>query len=403
MRPLRLGLSQPKAKKLENIEKTQENVNIKVNTSDTDEINASRETITDISNLHLKRAIKVESTTAQSILENTNDLESPKQESEMENNISIIDLVKKLSKNENIRLEPAKTYDLEKDFIPAAGPSTNNQNKDILPQSTDESVTDMDSSQEDKGIKTFYASKLFDSSLDINSSRAFGDNEILESNVENVANNNEAEVKNTNTEIPILNADGENSLVSKVDIESPQRATILTPKIKPPTKSYVKSTFDKYKIPKVIHKVVPHYSNHKDVGDKVEIGQLVLKLQSKSAKDQKPFEKVLDTISIEEWRQLLFLQTNELSQESSKPEALKSLLAGNKNCILEPVKRPPTKSAVMEWIRKSSEVNTERVKDDICKNIEELDSSQVLGLQEDEIENSISLGSNEKVMYIILH
>lgn len=397
MRPFKLGLSRPKEKKKDIQEEPQENIQFKPDTSETDEINASRDTISDISDSHFRRATKLESKSHAN--SSHNNKEKLKHESQIESNMSITDLVNKVTKKDNqIRLEPAETYDLENNFKPVAGPSRFNKNKDVPSQSTDNSIMDTDSSQEDnKGIMSFYASKVFDSSLEIDTSRVLSEN-----NPQNVDIEREIEptitIQNTGTSLISKNV-VENCKIVKVKSSEVATKTI-TPKIKPPTKNYIISTLEKYNIPKVIHTVVPYYSDHKDVGDKVEIGQMVLKLQSKLAKDQKPFEKVLDTISIEEWRQLLFLQTNEMSQESAKPEALKALLAGNKNFILEPVNRPPTRRKVVEWIQKHNEIKTEKItEDNKSKIIEELDNSQALGLHEDEINNSISLESNDKVKF----
>ncbi|KAM3960998.1 LOW QUALITY PROTEIN: DNA polymerase zeta catalytic subunit [Aphomia sociella] len=379
MRSFKLGLSRPKKKQDVKPEDMKD-------TSDIDEINVSRETIDSISNLHLKKAIKSE---PESVLEKSN-------ESTSENNLdyetkkeSISELVNKMSmKQENLENMAAESYDIKNNFIPAAGPSYVNYPKEYKQDISIDNSFGSSPDDNNLGIVSFYdTSKLFDVSLDHNKTE--NDNSSI------VVDNHETENSNLISE----NLDyKENSK----DYPENSEFIILTPKIRPPTKKYVESTLEIYKIPKIRNRQ-PYYSNHKDVGDKVEIGHMLLKLQSNVARDQKSYDKVLDTTSIEQWRQLLFLQTNDMSEESSKPDALKLLLAGNKSTILEPLKKPPTCSQVTKWLenQKQGDPNANNPKknfsdNDYSKNLDELDNSQAIGLNEDVINSSISFESNDK-------
>lgn len=371
MRPLQLGLSRPKSKKKITKKSKEENHSENANISQIDEINVSRDTIEDISSNHLRRAVRTD------IYVKEHSLEMPDEVNFEVENMSIVELVNRVAeKNEakvNTGLNVADAYDAQNEYIPVAGPSLINKNKVVnIPD------TDIDSTPEEKsGFMSFYASKMFDSSLEDESEKNF-DNEVIDENNYEILDQN---------------------METRIDDEKKSLKTvkIITPKIKPPTKDYIENTLEQYNIPKVIG-TAPYYSDHKDVGDKVEIGQMLLKLQSKVARDQKPFEKVLDTTSLEEWRQLIFLQTNELSQESSKPEALKNLLAGNRNCILEPINKPPTSKQVIQWVKNNNiTTNEKRETDDVSENIEDLDNSQALGLYYDVTETSLSLESEDKV------
>lgn len=401
MRPFKLGLSRPKSKKKtenESDDKSESTTDI----SQMDEINVSRETIEDISDTHLRRVVKAE---PESILDRSIQSDAADEVQCKIENESIVDLVNKVSKSHEQQPVVAEVYDLEKQFEPQPGPSNIKVNHSFN-QTFNESDNEIESSLESNrlGIISFYdKSKIFDITLE-------DTNEVVNESQESVKTErfepmfvDKREIIEVNhTEVEMES----DEILKEENVKTEQNVTlferkglkILTPKIKPPTKSYVCLSLPQYNIPKVKNPE-PYYSDHNDVGDKVEIGQMVLKVNSKLSRDQKPFEKVLDMTSIEEWRHLLFLQTNEMSQESTKPDALKKLLAGNRNCILEPVKKPPTSKEVKMWLlSKDGEVKQEDKSgndEDISKNIDELDNSQALGLKY-EI-SSISLEVDEKV------
>lgn len=370
MRSFKLGLSRPKSKKKTNevafgsIDDSKKDVHN--DDDDIEEINVSRETIDDISSLHLKRSIKKEpQTPVKNVLEdNSKD--------------SIANLVDKFSfTSKNVQQnEPATKYDMDKDFEPQPGPS-----KAITKTELTASFSDTYESSPDEnkmGIESFYdKSRFFDLSTEDFVVQKSYDEEILSVEIKKEEDDNIKKEIACNTEYT-------EKLIT----------TILTPKIRPPTFLHIKTSLDDFKIPGTKNPE-PYFSNYKDVGDKVEIGQIVLKLSSKLAKDQKPFEKIQDVTSIEEWRQLLFLQNYEMSQET-KPEALKLLLAGNRTCVLEPLNKPPLKSEIIKWLEnnKSDAKSEETGDDDKVVDIDELESSQTIGLNV--LENSISLES-EKV------
>lgn len=337
-----------------------------------------------------------------------------------------MDLVNKISFKHGKVLGAAETYDFKMQFEPVAGPSRINQVNDSTNEINDYLSDSYESTPEDgKGIVSFYnMSKIFDMSLEANETKEqinvsmnicnemHMDTSVLEENKrDRVTGNVQDEIinclekRNVKQEVDVSTVEERRYESKKIspEVTNTQQKTntvIITPKIRPPTKSYIITTLDNYKIPK--HKnPEPYFSDHKDVGEKVEIGQLVLKLQSKLSRDQKPLEKVLNTTSIEEWRQLMFLQTNEMSEET-KPEMLKILLAGNKQCILQPVKRPPLRSEVIIWLSSNNETLVDKVEHtEISKNVDDLENSQAIGLIEDEINSSISLETQDKVNTVI--
>lgn len=332
-------------------------------------------------------------------------------------------MVNKISTKHKTVLGIAEAYDLNKQFEPVAGPSKINQVNDSTNKLNDSLNNSFESTPErGKGIVSFYdMSKIFDISVDdnqkeeqINNSlencdEMHMDMSVMEENncdcvskykqdeeIDCLENHNELE--RMDVSITEENQQDQKEMLPELTyIAQKTNKVIITPKIRAPTKSYIVTTLDKYNIPK--HKnPEPYFSDHKHVGEKVEIGQLVLKLQSKLARDQKPLENVLNTTSIEEWRQLVFLQSNEINADT-KPEILKSLLAGNKHCILQPVKRPPLRSEVVRWLRTNNGVVIDKMEQtEISKNVDDLENSQAIGLNEDEINNSISLEALDKVI-----
>lgn len=372
MRPFKLGLSKPKKKNDTN--HTGKELSIKMNISEIEEINVSRDTIDSISSLHLKKAVKTE---PHSYIEPSDGIKDG-------DDTSIAKLVDEISIKHN-KPKPADLYDAQNNYIPAAGTSNIDLKNEIYVKK-DLSINDSFASPDNKlGIMSFYdSSKLFDMSLENNGMHKeelhHGSDEDLTENIE---------------VIDIKKESRENSKSFETNSSERDSSVVLTPRIRPPSKNYIMSTLEKYNIPKVKNSQ-PYYSDHKDVGDKVEIGQMILKLQSKLARDQKPLDKLSFATSIEEWRQLLFMQTNEMSDESSKPDSLKMLLAGNKNIILEPIKRAPTRIQVMDVLEKRNKSSTQVEKNiiptnEISKNLDELENSQAIGLHEDEINNSVSL------------
>ncbi|XP_048007668.1 DNA polymerase zeta catalytic subunit isoform X2 [Leguminivora glycinivorella] len=290
--------------------------------------------------------------------------------------------------NEHVSIGVAEMYDIKKRYEPVAGCSTVVKPADISQQSDNESF--LSSPEDDFGIQSFYnKSRFFDMSVeeDKNFTSYIEDSQPKIEETESAITNTHLK-----TEMEVLDA------TEKSLNDSSSTTIVITPKIRPPTKNYILSSLESYKIPKVKNRE-PFFSDHKDSGDKVEIGLMVLKTHSKSAKDQKPFEKVLDVTSLDEWRQLLFLQTNEINEENSKPETLQTLLAGNKHYVLEPIRKPPTKKQVEKWVEDQQNHDKEEPQLEVketTKILDDLENSQAIGLNEDEFNQSISLESNDK-------
>ncbi|XP_047528847.1 DNA polymerase zeta catalytic subunit [Vanessa atalanta] len=373
MRSFKLGLSRPKNKRKVETNVAKENEDSDMN--EVEEINVSRETIDNISNLHIKRKCKAE---PKSFTEQCGD-ESIQQGSVDED--SIVNLVSKVSFKHNTNVDAAILYDIHNEFEPTAGPSNIkfcNPKQEESSNSSDKEVNQSSFDENETGIESFYdKSHLFDLSVAEYKSQKTDDKQSIGVKAE--------EKEKVGIKCETISNTPIKTYVSTSSLND----ITLIPKIRAPTKNYIMSTLEKYGIPK-IRNPEPYYSNHKDVGDKVEIGQMLLKLNSKLTQDQKPFGQVLDSTSLEDWRQLLFLQTNEMTEESTKPDAMKILLASNRRCILEPLKRPPLSSDVIRWVESKDKLTKETVMEkEINVNIDEIENSQVNDLNE--LNSSISL------------
>nr|XP_012550207.2 DNA polymerase zeta catalytic subunit isoform X2 [Bombyx mori] len=366
-RTLQLGLSRPK-KKNERVNNPT-NTDSNIDTSEIDEINVSRETADgDVCISELVRASKISKTS----IENT----------EIKSEETFIDAVSRITAKQNIvkLMNKSEIYDLQNKFVPTAGPSNKPvdcDNTEMGNSSNNELELSPDGNE--LGIVSFYdASKVFDDSFNQTFLQEQTNCDDCSDIIANEYEKQEDYDKFKDTELKL-----DVSVNEKLDTG----IKIFTPTVKPPTKNEMET---KYKIPKT-KQVQPFFSDYKDVGDKVEIGQLVLKLHSNLSRDQKPFEKVLETESIENWRQLLFLQKY-ATQDDYKPDTLRTLLAGNSRYVIQPVVRPPTSEQVKKWINEQkalqllSQFSSEQA---ISKNMDDFNNSQALGLNEDEINSSI--------------
>lgn len=404
MRPFKLGLSRPRPKK----ERTEESDSKSESTTDVsqvEEINVSRDTIEDISDGFLRGVVKTE---PDSTLFDNSMIADPSNaiKSEIENK-SILELVNNITESDK-HLQPrlAETYDQRNNYEPEAGPS-NIKTNESFNQTLNESIMSTESvlGNDKLGIISFYdKSEIFETTIENHIEDTPSDVEegikdiaIKTENVSYVedtkANISEGKAASTDPPTEIKKED-----ISLIPLRKP-KTKILKPKIRAPTFDEVYSTLQEYNIPKV-RNLTPFYSDPRDVGDKVEIGQLVLKVGSKLARDQKPYERVLNRTTIEEWRQLLFMQSHQsMSQETIKPDDLRIFLAGNRKCVVRPIVKAPTRKQVEEWIKnKNANNKQEEIIEnsiDTSKQIDELDNSQALGLNE--IDNSINMEKDEKV------
>lgn len=279
-------------------------------------------------------------------------------------NISFTDLVNEkslqLEKLDKMKPNVSELYDIEHNNKAVAGPSHVRENN-YCNNTLNLSLNSESSVENSPDIKSFYnISKIFDESI-------------------------------TEKEGPI----GRENCV-KIKSEN-NKSVILTPKIRPPSKKYIVSSLEKYKIPQIRHPQ-PYYTDFKDVGDKLEIGQMILKLRSKAARDQKPFDSNLGITTIEEWRMLMFMQNNDSEGEVTDPSQLRTLLAGNRQCVLEPIMKAPNGLEVRKWLEMKDLEQSQNDKkcNEKSVNLDELDNSQAIGLDEHAIDNSIGSDSGDK-------
>lgn len=244
MRPFKLGLSRPKSKK-NVISVSNKQSESKSDGSDVDEIDVSRETIDSISNVYLQSAVKKEPQSDFGSSKDTTVADSQTNDVEMKD-VNITDLVNKISNKhvikENINIGVAERYDIKQQYEPVAGTSTVAKSL-YTSQHNDDSFS---SSPDDNecGIQSFYnKSRFFDISIPLE------DNKNDTSYIEDTETANEDKKSQvTRYQVKDMNL-SLNASKSSSDFSS--TGTIVTPKIRPPTKNYVIASLEHYKIPKV--------------------------------------------------------------------------------------------------------------------------------------------------------
>ncbi|GBP39440.1 DNA polymerase zeta catalytic subunit [Eumeta japonica] len=406
MRPFKLGLSRPKSQKTEVIDK--QNINFKpvciinesenCEKSDTDTIvkenklkctNSTNEIklefIDEISDNNLENN-KINSEKVQCI-ESKKENDSPRLynfKQKLENGLMTQNMSKTGDINKIGGCMTSKQYDILNGFEVAAGSSKIKMEKK---SSYELDMLDSESDHENNlGIQSFYnSSKIFNMSIedsDIVTSKESSE-ETKFSCLKKEELSSHTSQSNSNSSLNLhLSEDSDAALSVNFN-----KKVMLMPRIKPPSKEYILSTLPQYNIPKTKN-VQPYYSNFKDVGDKLEIGHLTLKLQSNVAQHQKPFEKTANGLSVEEWRHILFTQNNDTDNDISNSDVLKCLLASNKYCVLEPVIKPPRTSDILIWLKnKANEFDKKKkeilsVPKEISEIDDELDENQALGLNE---------------------
>lgn len=112
---------------------------------------------------------------------------------------------------------------------------------------------------------------------------------------------------------------------------------IWKPKHDPPTRIEVAESLKQFGIPEVRHEQ-PFYSNPQDAKGRIEIGNAILKVSSKTSIDYPNFESAFNILN-----------------------PIKSTIATNNVAIITPIKEPPTRREVENWIK----VNVEEKKEEI--------------------------------------
>lgn len=119
---------------------------------------------------------------------------------------------------------------------------------------------------------------------------------------------------------------------------------VWIPKYNPPTKAAVMETLKEFDIPEIRHKT-PFYSNPLDVTGKVEIGNSVLKVPSNASVHCPNFQSSFNPVAV-----------SEIQYKTAK-----NLLFTNKVVALTPVKQPPTRKEVENWLKQNVAVKPKDV------------------------------------------
>ncbi|CAH0553548.1 unnamed protein product [Brassicogethes aeneus] len=123
---------------------------------------------------------------------------------------------------------------------------------------------------------------------------------------------------------------------------------ILKPKRKAPTKSDVLLSLDFYKLPHVINPP-PFFSNVEDVTGGIEVGLSLLKVLSKTTLHLLEFETTLDTFNTIRKMYMNSVAKNIKINRSNINQIILSC-SKTREVILAPVRRPPLKDSVKNWL-----------------------------------------------------
>lgn len=124
---------------------------------------------------------------------------------------------------------------------------------------------------------------------------------------------------------------------------------ILIPKNPPPSRHKVITSMKDYNIPLCKYEN-PYYSNNKDVGHQIEIGQIILKVKSKNLCDLNEFESKNEIKTMNEYRNEKLSNINN-SQIILPSTNISLLITGNEQYCLIPTIKPPVRKDVNEYIK----------------------------------------------------
>lgn len=265
----------------------------------------------------------------------------------------------------------SSAYDRSHHYIPKAGSSRIMdilvEEKELESLSLTPSLEDSQLDESDGGILSFYNTTHYQDT-------SFADGEFIQYSPMNVSKlpstNQKSSIKEDDGAVRLhydtsFSPEGAKSTsinvtekgTSKCDtIKEKKKITVLVPMLHPPSFNEVRSTMHEHGIPLCIHKQ-PFYSNAKDVGNQIEVGQIILKIKSKTLANLKPFQSdVTNSNSLEVWRENMFL-TNNITQDNLNVKDLASLLASNRPCVLTPVMQPPSLREVKNWLKTANTWN----------------------------------------------
>lgn len=267
--------------------------------------------------------------------------------------------------NVNKNALTSSAYDRCHNYIPEAGSSRiadiSVKEKEIESLSLTPSLEDSQLDESDGGIVSFYNTTHYQDT-------SFSDGEFVQHSPMNISKlpsaNQKPSLKEDDSAVRLhydtsFSPEGAKSRIINVTergtnkynaIKENNKIKVLVPMLHPPSWNEVRSTMPEHGIPFCIHEQ-PFYSNAKDVGNQIEVGQIILKIKSKTLASLKPFQSdVTNSNSLEVWRENMFL-TNNITQDKLNVKDLASLLASNRPCVLTPVMRPPSPQEVKDWLK----------------------------------------------------
>ncbi|KAJ3664973.1 hypothetical protein Zmor_000501 [Zophobas morio] len=133
---------------------------------------------------------------------------------------------------------------------------------------------------------------------------------------------------------------------------------IITPVLRPPTRAEVVSSLDQLNIPHVRYQT-PFYSDPADATGSIEVGHRVLKIPTKTIMDLEDCKTRYD--GIDAYRKTKMPANMKWTRENVNK--IKLSYCSENSRIIEPVKHPPTRKEVEDWLKRQREPRKSEVKE----------------------------------------
>lgn len=211
----------------------------------------------------------------------------------------------------------SEQYDLKTNFIPIEGTS----NKLTPPVFNDKSDNEISTQESHCASNIASENKYFANSQSSNS-------DLFPSSLES---------------IPLDSAEDSNRTITDDTL-----TLFSKPKFNPPTRGAVVTSLNKYNLLHVKHQD-PYYSNVEDVTTGIEVGLALLKVLSKSTIHLTEFETKLDSINTIRKSHMNKVSHNMKWNQNNINNLALSFIT-NRTALLTPIRKPPSKQDVINWI-----------------------------------------------------
>ncbi|KAL3277041.1 hypothetical protein HHI36_012402 [Cryptolaemus montrouzieri] len=265
----------------------------------------------------------------------------------------------KLENNSNVGeqdedyLSTSALYDIINDYQPQEGTSKCYSNKLLSPKTPESSRDSL--SQELRNLKTrdHNSFEYYSGSKFISSEEDSMDYPVLNGTINDIIpiNKNLMHLSGSSSDIICGQKSSQNSSEMLKESSIPSYNFIhYKPQYKPPTRRDVEQSLCNLEIPQV-RAQEPFYSDANDATGSLEIGYNVLKIQTMTSADAQDFESTFS--GIDDFRKKFFPKVSSKSKQHAVENSRYSYCKES-NCMITPVKKPPSRQEVKNWLKEKS-------------------------------------------------